>query len=63
MYTHNWFTLLYSRNQHNIVKQLYSNKKKIIKKLAEVIIAQKGFIMCSHLSHPNYEMGVWGIFS
>ena len=46
-YTHGWFTLLYSRNQHNIVKQLNSNKKKIIKKLAEVIIAQKGFIMCS----------------
>ena len=25
MYTYNWFTLLYSRNQHNIIKQLYSN--------------------------------------
>ena len=23
---YNWFTLLYSRNQHNIVNQLYSNK-------------------------------------
>ena len=23
MYTCNWFTLSYSRNQHNIVKQLY----------------------------------------
>ena len=22
-----WFTLLYSRNEHNIVKQLYANKK------------------------------------
>ena len=28
MYTYNRFTLLYSRNEHNIVKQLYSNKKK-----------------------------------
>ena len=28
MYTYNWFTLIYSRNEHNIVKQLYSNKKK-----------------------------------
>ena len=24
--THNWVTLLYSRNAHNTVKQLYSNK-------------------------------------
>ena len=23
---HSWFTLLYSRDEHNIVKQLYSNK-------------------------------------
>ena len=28
MYTYNWFTLMYSGNEHNIVKQLYSNKKK-----------------------------------
>ena len=38
MYTYSWFTLLYSRNQHNIVKQLYSskdvkNKKKVYLKL------------------------------
>ena len=26
MYMYSWFTLLYSRNQHTIVKQLYSNK-------------------------------------
>ena len=26
VYTCSWYTLLYSRNQHNIVKQLYSNK-------------------------------------
>ena len=25
---YNWFTLLYSRNQHNIVNQLYFNLKK-----------------------------------
>ena len=25
MYMYNWFTLFYSRNQYNIVKQLYSN--------------------------------------
>ena len=28
MYTYSWFTLLYSRNQHNVVKQLYFNKNK-----------------------------------
>ena len=26
MYAYSWFTLLYSRNKHNTVKQLYSNK-------------------------------------
>ena len=26
MYTYSWFMQLYSRNEHNIVKQLYSNK-------------------------------------
>ena len=25
-YMYSWLTLLFSRNQHNIVKQLYSNK-------------------------------------
>ena len=29
MYTYNWFMMLYSRKQHNIVKQLFSNLKKI----------------------------------
>ena len=28
MYTYSWFTLLYSRNQHNIVKQLSPIKQK-----------------------------------
>ena len=28
MYTYSRFTSLYSRNQHSIVKQVYSNKKK-----------------------------------
>ena len=26
LYTYSWFSVLYSRNQHNMVKQLYSNK-------------------------------------
>ena len=30
MYTYSWFTLPYSRNEHNIVKQLYSNKNFLI---------------------------------
>ena len=25
MYTYGWFVLMYGRNQHNIVKQLFSN--------------------------------------
>ena len=29
MYTYNWFMMLYSRTQHNIVKQLFSNFKKL----------------------------------
>ena len=35
VYTYGWFTLLYSRNQHNIVKQLHSYeiKKKKEKKI------------------------------
>ena len=28
MYTYSWFTSLYSRNYHNIVKQLYTNYNK-----------------------------------
>ena len=32
MYVHNWFSFLYGRNQHNIVKKLYSNKKNKIGK-------------------------------
>ena len=31
IYTYNWFVLLYGRNQHNIVKPLSSNQKKIFK--------------------------------
>ena len=38
-YMYNWFTLLYSRNWHSSVKQLYSNKinvkKRLIDQLAE----------------------------
>ena len=30
MYAYGWFMLLYGRNQHNIVKQLSSNLKKVI---------------------------------
>ena len=27
MSTFGWFVLMYDRNQHNIIKELYSNKK------------------------------------
>ena len=29
-YIYMWITLLYTRNEHNIVKQVYFNKRKII---------------------------------
>ena len=32
MYAYGWFTLLYNRNQHSIVKQLYPNKDVLKKK-------------------------------
>ena len=32
VYVYNWITLLYSRNYHNIVNQLYFNKTLRIKK-------------------------------
>ena len=38
MYTYSQFTLLYSRNQHNITKQLYANqKKKVIHELEALL--------------------------
>lgn len=33
MYTYNWFTSLYRRNEHNIIKQWYANKKTTFKKM------------------------------
>ena len=35
IYVYNWITLLYSRNYHNIVNQLYLNKIKFFKCLAK----------------------------
>ena len=32
---YNWFIVLYSRNEHNIVKQLYSNKINFLKNKKE----------------------------
>ena len=55
MYTYSWFTLLHSRNEHNNVKQLYSNtnflkKKRTVsngplatRKAGEVSIWQRGW--------------------
>lgn len=53
MYTHSWFPLFYSRNQHNIGKWLYSNlKKKIIAKKKSIVQKLPGSpevrIWCSH---------------
>ena len=43
MHTRSWFTLLYSRNHHSVVKQLYSNKN--FSKVIPVLIMQS----CPHL--------------
>ena len=37
-----WVTLLYSRNWHNVVNQLYFNKKIVIKKMIPLIISNLG---------------------
>ena len=37
MYAYSWFTLLYSWNQHNIVKQLSSDLKEIGGKKVEAV--------------------------
>ena len=42
-YAYNWFTLLYSRNQHNFVKQLYSNNNN-----------NKRIQWCSLCAHFNF---------
>jgi len=36
MYIYGWFALLYSRNLHSSVKQLYPNKKGHNKKLTNI---------------------------
>ena len=36
MYAYVWFALLYDRNQHNIVKQLFSDQNKLKKKKISV---------------------------
>ena len=48
MYVYSWFTLLHGRNYHNIVKQLYSNKKKFSKP--------------SRLIFPLCKMGIWDVW-
>ena len=42
MCTYNWFTLLYSGNRHNIVKQLHSSKNKLKTKKEETVITLLG---------------------
>ena len=42
MYTCSWFTSLYSRNEHSIIKQIDSNKNKCIKTKREREISDPG---------------------
>ena len=41
MYTYDWVTLLYSRNWHNIVNQLYFNKKENKKRKRENVRSKR----------------------
>ena len=41
---HNWFTLLYTGNEHNFVSQLYSNKIKKDLRYAEKAVFRGKFI-------------------
>ena len=50
MYMYNWITLLYSSNYHNIVNQLYFNKK--LKSL-QIINAEEGM----GKKEPSYTVG------
>ena len=40
VYMYDWVTLLYSRNWHNIINQLYFNKKYFFKKVRSSLVAQ-----------------------
>ena len=39
MYNYGWFILLCSRNEHNIVKQIYSNKISVKRKSTRWVIS------------------------
>ena len=49
IYIHVGFTLLYSRNQHNIVKQLHSSKKYMWKNSLGLRILTPCRRVCCHL--------------
>ena len=53
MYTYSCFTWLYSRNQHNIVKQLYSNKKIIFKKWLKEVLREESLELQGKKEHQN----------
>ena len=59
MYTHGWFTLLYSRNWHSSVKQLYSNFFFFLKKatpLAKLETVQPKVIIA--LTRPQEKLNL-----
>ena len=59
-WTDSWFPLLYSRNQHNIVKQWYSNKKNFFLKKHSEIPAHTHYecLKCKRLALPNANRNV-----
>ena len=52
MNTHSWFTLLYSRNEHNSAKRLHSNNK--IKKKSRIVCKAGGV-----LSNMTCQKTLW----
>ena len=57
MYTYSWFMQLYSRNQHNIGKRLYSNFKNLKKKKNYLISINLGLFPGAHqeLQRHSYQ--------
>ena len=49
MYMYEWVTLLYSRNWHNMVNQIYFNKE--IGKTPEDIVLNDSMHMCMYIYH------------
>ena len=65
MYMYSPFTSLYSRNQYNIVKQLYASKKKKKKENRIIYFSNGGCCLYweeARLSHLKFPKGVCSLY-